>query len=573
MKDVWIQRSFFALFLLLGLIALLFSCAPPVRVDSLVYHLALPKLYNQAGHWFDTPENIYSYFPNLVESGYRLLMRFHIPFPQILHACIGIAVSVQTLFLSKRVGLRRVYAWVAVFGVLLTPEFFKEMTWAYVDLASVFFWQWAVLLFLNWRDIQKDKLLCLMGVAAAGAISVKYTGLLLVLVLALLVLSELRRRGRNLDSSFLIHSCIAAVVFLLLTSWWSVRNWIVTGNPMFPFFEGVFGANHSIWSADKIQLFMQFVNQYGAAGDMSMWHRIVGSVRIFFTLIPSLAVKFDGVYNVWFIVAFGSLFWLRKNAVLRILWLVISVKGMFWVFSTQQVRFALELVPFFAILSAFFLQKMAAFSLEHKTTVCGDELTGLCSKAQSGAGFAGGVSSNLTEVSERVISSGAWMFFFRGTGLFFCIACALNISNLGFYFYSHHYLTGIQPSKRELYLQKRLPYYKVYQYIHANTPDHAMIGLVLCGAQTYYLDRPFFTDTVFEERRFKEMLLSSKVPEDVYKQMRASGWSYLFTYLPAYQPASWLNPEYHSLMKQVFRGMKLRCQDNGYLLFEIPPAN
>lgn len=544
-KNRFFWAAWICLLLLCGC-AILFASAPPVRVDSLVYHLALPKLYLRAGGWVETPANVYSYFPNLVESGYYLLMRLGVNSPQLLHTIIGFAVLAQTWSLARRCKLDKLFAWVAVFGVLVTPEFYKEMTWAYVDLASIFFWLWGIQLFLSWRTSQNDRLLCWMGIAAAGAVSVKYTGLLLSLILALLVLLEIQRVKRRIDYFVVLHVLIAGVLFLGLTSWWWIRNLGATGNPVFPFFVGLFGSENLVWDADRIQLFQQFVNQYGGVGSGGFLYRISGSVFLFFTIIPSLAQKFDGVFNLWFLVAFCSLSSLKKHALLRIIWLVIVIKGFFWIFSTQQVRFALELVPFFSIVAAFFMQEVTV-----RVWPC---------KARY-------------EEGEKVWLGGcysgkAWLL--AGLWVLFAGCCALNLCVLGHYFHTHHYFIGIKPSKREDYIERRLPYYKVYQYIHKNTAEDANVGMVLAGAQTYYLDRAFFTDTVFEERRFKEMLTSAHNADEVYEQMRQDGWDYMLTYLPAYQPASWLEPEYYPLMHEVFRRMTLIFQDRGYLLFRVP---
>ncbi|MCU0858939.1 MAG: hypothetical protein MUC65_11120, partial [Pontiellaceae bacterium] len=57
---VW---GLFSCFLIVAL--LLSGLLPPVRVDELVYHLAIPQYYLAHGGVTETPWNIYSYFPGL----------------------------------------------------------------------------------------------------------------------------------------------------------------------------------------------------------------------------------------------------------------------------------------------------------------------------------------------------------------------------------------------------------------------------------------------------------------------------------------------------------------------------
>jgi len=504
-------------------VAFLFSSAPPVRPDSLVYHLALPKIYLEKGGWIDTPANIYSYFPNLMESLYLVLMRLGVSSPQGLHALTGMMVLVLTWFAARKAELSRCYSWVAVWGVLLTPEFFKEMTWAYVDLANVLYWTWGVLLFLEWQTSRKGYWIGLMGVAIAGAMSVKYTSLLFPLILILLILLEVRKdRGVVLTDVF---RRLVGMAFLcaVLTCWWWGKNWLVTGAPLFPFFVEIFDSHHSIWDSERIQLLMMYVNQYGGAGDGSLFRRIMGFPVLFLSGLPVFQARFDGAFNFWLICSFGSLYWLRKSVYLKVIWLVLLVKCSFWVFSSQQTRFALEMVPFLSVMAAFFLQ--------------------------------------------RISNRQGW---FRSIVALFIIISVCNIVGLFFYFRGRDYWTGIRPGCHESYMRTRLPYFGVYAFINEQTPENAVVGMVLTGANTYYLDRPFFTDTVFEERMLKVMLEEASDVDDVLLEMRKAGWDYLLTYIPASQPPMWLDVRYHALLRGVLKQLPLIYSENGFLLFEIP---
>ncbi|MBM3435014.1 MAG: phospholipid carrier-dependent glycosyltransferase [Bacteroidetes bacterium] len=519
---IWVVFSFF-----LMAAFVLSATLPPVRVDELVYHLVIPRHYLAHGGVTEMPWNIYSYFPGLMEILFAFFLKSGVISPQIAHCIFGIGCCWATQLLASRFGLRRPYQWMAVFAVLLTPEFFKEMTWAYVDLANAFFWTMGFLFFLKWSEQRKTVDLIWMGVAAAGACSIKYTSLIYPLILSLLILLELRRGSSSVSWVRYVRGILAAmVVFAALTSWWWIRNWVWTGNPLFPFLSEIFPSQHPYWGEDRIQLFMMFVHQYGGTGHGDLWNRLINAPQLFFTIVPAIGKRFDGIYNLWLIAGFGSLFFLRKCSALRALWFFVLIQGIFWICSSQQTRFALVLVPFLAVAAAYVVQE-SQFRYPRGMACCG--------------------------------------------ALFILLSC-INAGSLYNYFSKNGCFTAVFSGDQETYLRERLPYWQVYRYIHKNTAENAVIGMVLTGAQVYYLERDYRTDTVFEEYTLVQMIKKSSCAEDVIAQMRAAGWDYMLTYLPVYQSPIWLEKEHHKILPEILKKLTLVYTDRGYCLFKIPSS-
>ena len=55
---------------LLVLLSISLALAPAFATDALVYHLAVPKAFLQAGGLVNLPDNIYSFFPQQIEMLY-----------------------------------------------------------------------------------------------------------------------------------------------------------------------------------------------------------------------------------------------------------------------------------------------------------------------------------------------------------------------------------------------------------------------------------------------------------------------------------------------------------------------
>ena len=55
---------------ILILLSLILALAPAFATDALVYHLAVPKAYLEAGGIINLPNNIYSFFPQQIEMLY-----------------------------------------------------------------------------------------------------------------------------------------------------------------------------------------------------------------------------------------------------------------------------------------------------------------------------------------------------------------------------------------------------------------------------------------------------------------------------------------------------------------------
>jgi hypothetical protein len=183
--------------------------APPSSLDEVAYHLAVPHTWALEGRAIELPLLSHSYFPLGIESA-------DLPSLTLLGATGGgIASHFLHLFAAIAVALliaRRTESWLAAAAIVTTPALAITAGWSLVD------WPLVGLFVVLWIALEGDDTRTASAATVAGLL-VKYTFLPFAAMLWVL-----RRR---------IPSWV--VVFGLV---FFVRNLILTGNPIAPFFSG-----------------------------------------------------------------------------------------------------------------------------------------------------------------------------------------------------------------------------------------------------------------------------------------------------------------------------------------------
>ncbi|MBN2555334.1 MAG: hypothetical protein JXA97_05290 [Anaerolineales bacterium] len=221
--------------------AVLLALTPPIAWDSLVYHLTGPHLYLEAGRIHHNLDIAYLGFPQagsmlflwgLLLTGPELAQLFHTTF------------MVLTLMLLPC--LVRLVApgktWLAAALLIAIPSAWMLSGWAYVEWMTMFAGL-ASLVFIISPELEGRERLsapAIAGLFAAFAFAAKYStaGLLIGLVLAAWFCS---RSWRNVRI-FITAALAGSLPFL-------IKNWIFTGNPVYPFFfDGRFwDASRALW--------------------------------------------------------------------------------------------------------------------------------------------------------------------------------------------------------------------------------------------------------------------------------------------------------------------------------------
>jgi hypothetical protein len=471
--------------LLLLIFALSGALSPPVQKDSLAYHLVLPDLYLQAGQWYEIPQNIYSYFPGFVEALYTLALGAGSNSPALIHFVFGVACLGATARLGKLLGLKRHIILLSLIGLFATPTFWSEMTWAYVDLASTFFTLCAIISFFYWQQERRKTWLVTLGFFMGAAFCCKYTSLVLFAVAPFAILLELKK-DRESDLQRIIFSlAIPLIIGGLVSSPWWLRNVILTGNPFFPIFWDLFPTHGFRWDFERTNLYNIFLTRYGGI-EKGFWDYVLAPIKVFLFARINEPELYDGKLGFYYLLAFPTvLFWKKLPSGIHYLLGFIAIYMIYWSTTSQQARFLLVVLPVLTLLMGYCLQEATVL-------------------------FPGG------KTIKPILFSGL------------LITVMMNVYDISSVVKHEKYLDySLGQISKEDYLKSKLNYYGMYQYINENLPNDSYLFLVMTGNQGFYLERPYFSDSVFEGHTLKRILNNSESTYEVLEYLRQRGWSHL----------------------------------------------
>lgn len=239
----------FALCMLLG------SALPPVDFDVREYHLQGPKEFYLQGQVRWLPHNVYTSFPFLTEMLSLLSMIVANDWytgalaGQSVLMCFGPLTSLAVFALAHRYAGSRA-AWLAALVHVSIPWTYRISTIAYAEGGLTFFLTATVLAvrlhqLQSWPDRRRG--LVFIGVLAGSAMACKYTGLVLVVIPAVILVCWLDRHtaeggGRRLSMSGRMARPAAVLLGVAVAIGpWLLKNAVETGNPVYPLAYSVFG--------------------------------------------------------------------------------------------------------------------------------------------------------------------------------------------------------------------------------------------------------------------------------------------------------------------------------------------
>jgi hypothetical protein len=219
--------------LMVILIGTLFATlAPPSSMDATVYHLRVPREFARIGAW-NRLDVVQSFQPMYVEMlfGQGLVVGGGVV-AALVHWVLGLGALAAAAAWGRRLGGDAVWAAV-IFGA--TGLYVWESTSAFIDLGLALF---SALAFWWSTETEGDWLPAILGGTLAGlAAGSKFTGLIVGLLAGLasvaVVWPDWRRGLRRLF-------VIGGLTILIALPWY-VRNLLLTGNPIYPLANRLFG--------------------------------------------------------------------------------------------------------------------------------------------------------------------------------------------------------------------------------------------------------------------------------------------------------------------------------------------
>jgi hypothetical protein len=471
-------------FILFGLtMTFVFALTPPTGWDGLQYHLVLPKLALQAGRFTALPDNVSLSYPGLVEMLFLAAMGLGSDSAaQLMHWVYLLLLVGAVLVFCARCFTWRV-GWLASALLIAVPSLLLISTYAYNDAALMFYTLTALLWTLRAIETQRTRDFGLAGILAGLALGEKYTAVLILLALGALVLFQggWRVPARR---AFLTSALLVGVALVLCLPW-LVRNFIVVGNPVYPFvFGGLYwDAWRSAWYSrfgtglwnDPLQLLVVPWTMTVQGAQSGSFDATIGPLLLAllpFSLLQRRAqTDAKAIRAMWFLVAVLLAFWLLGVAQSKLLW---------------QTRLLFPAFPLLAIFAAEGWERLAHIQLPQFS-------------AQRFAALV--------------------------------IALVLGLNAFGFVLATvksrpFQVLVGVET--RQEFLARNLgAYYKMTQWVNANLPPDARV-LTLWEPRAYYIDRTVDADAILD--RFPHLAFLFGDAAKIAAEWQQQGFTHVVLY-------------------------------------------
>lgn len=322
------------------------ALAPSVWYDELNYQVAAPATYAREGAIVDRPEEFRFVWAHNANMLFTLgIVVGGLSSAKLIHFSLGLLAALAVLALGRTVAGARV-GWVAVVLFLALPIVSWELGVAYVDLGVTYSFAAAVVAALHAGQQGGYRWAILTGALSGLAVGTKLNaGLLVAPLCAVLVGVVLVRWGWR--RAVLVGVCLAGGALAVVAPW-LVRDWVWTGNPVFPYLNHVFASPR--WGLDAgLQNLHVFGHRRGVvAGLLLPWDLLLNARSFGEGLGPGVA---------------GALLWLglpwcalaRRSPPARVAWAawgVILPAGALTIGVAQYLRYLLPLCVPLAVVAA-----------------------------------------------------------------------------------------------------------------------------------------------------------------------------------------------------------------------------
>lgn len=530
--------------ILIGLTALLIisililSSVPPVSRDALTHHLAVPKLYLKHGGMYEIPSLPFSYNPGNLDLLYLIALYWG---NDIIPKFIHFAFALLTAWLIFNYLKKRIDTLHALMGVLLflsLPVIVKLSITVYVDLGLVFFSTAALIYCLKWVENEfRFKYLFLSAVWCGFALGAKYNGLIVFFILALFVpFLHIKVSSQPLfkSSRAIGYGTLFVIIAISIFSPWLIRNFIWTGNPIYPLYDNLINQTHP----DAFNALGPFAIRkiiYKESG----WQIALIPLRIFFQGLDGNPQYFDGRLNPYlFVLPFFAFLKRQKSPSFltteKLILLAYSILYLSFAFVRvdMRIRYIAPIIPPLVILSVFGLKQI--------NTMFGEASRGTISKL-----FAGTVRVG---VALLLIINAIYIWGQYNT-----------VAPFG-------YIDG--KIGREAYIEKYRPEYAVLKYANRNLPEDVKILSLFLGQRLYYSDR----EMRFDIDLFRKITRQARTSEVVLTELKEKDFTHLLVGKALFTKWVYMNLDesQKKLVREFFKkDVKSIFSKGGYELFQL----
>ena len=464
------------------LMSLIAAFSPPTFYDSLVYHLAVPGSYIQQHKIIFFPYNLLSNFPQNLEMLYTLAILMYddivanlIHFSFAVMLILGIYSFCSRYFQNKQMNL------LSMLIFFSTPAIMLLAGGTYIDLGLTFFVFISVYALINWWQSNRYSWFIISAIFSGLAMGVKYTGVINLFILTIfvgwkLVIKDKHKNIKNILKYFFVYVSLSCLILLP----WLIKNFVYTGNPLFPFLSGLFNGNAI--NAGLAENYVNHIRTYGVT-----IHNFLDLLVLPWT-ITMQGIEFGGGFDIWggvwgplFLLFLPFLLFLKKGTkIIKQLGIYVILYFFVWIVTGKVLRFLVVIIPYLSILTAYSL-------------IC------------------------IEKKGKR------WK----------AVRLVLVVSIMSNFFLFGYLQTVVDPfpvalgiQTRKEYLESKLDYYKGMKFINNNLPKEAKI-LFIGETRGYYCNRCYITNSVFDLNPIVEIANNSKSAEEMLEKLKNMGITHI----------------------------------------------
>jgi hypothetical protein len=468
--------------------AFIAALAPPTAKDALQYHIALPKAFAESRALVAIPYNIASYFPLGVEMHGLWAMLVG----RGLGARVGEAAFGTVIFAFFPILLAVVYGWArrltvprpwALAGTAIVasvPTVYDVAASGYVDLALAVYVALGVEAAACWWRRPATQHLVKAALSMGFALAVKVLALFSLLLVAMLLLLRVFALTSGERHRLAGRAVVALAAAVALGAAWYFRTWAATGSPIFPFFLDLWPASVEGWDVKRSIMLGAFNAQYGPANPVLS---LLTPVLVSLTGWREEPALYEGVLGPTFLVGILLVIWALRRRLLDAELVIAATAGIaivaWWALTAPVLRYLLPALGPLAVAIA-----GAAASL-------------------SRTGVPRLMPALMAPTAASLLVALSW---------FVADAPMLPV-------------IGSEP--REEYLGRRLDYYPYYRLVNETLPADARIWLINMRRDTYYLQRSYFSDYLFEDHTLRRWVQTSASPAALRAKAREAGITHI----------------------------------------------
>ena len=345
-------RAFLLAYIVVVLaVVYLSAIGPELEFDPLAMHLVAARAFIQQHRLTAVREVPQTFFPKNITLLFSvgMLLRSEIT-AKLINYLFGLlsiagAYAFAARLLSRNAGL-------AAAAILASsPLFIWEMRTAHVDGGFALFVFVSLYATIRWLEDNQPQWFRLAVLATAFSLGTKYQALFSLGSLAVLILVFRLSQRRGFAAS-----AGQALRFFLLSALglipWGLVNFRQTGNPAFPFLNGIF---HSIyWNPQQTQIAMAQMAESGVPITTSNGWAVLTN---FWTMVMDQTDRFHGNIGIFYLLLIPLLLfqlksaWPAKRSLILILGFSLSY-WLLWLFTGQHARYFLGALPGLAVVAA-----------------------------------------------------------------------------------------------------------------------------------------------------------------------------------------------------------------------------